>query len=155
MARAPFVGIGQTSPAVVMLPHAEMAVSSLQVREHAKAALLRVAEAVKEWPFCLRQILKGGAELTDPVSAALQSRYAILIVWRLTAPRKDAFAPQLGEISVGLFECWPVLGLIRRELKTGLKRRNTRIRECRYVSRVQPCVGWSVLASKLLMREAE
>jgi hypothetical protein len=114
-------------------------VRAKHARQHAEARLLRIVEAgierctgIGDLLECSAALGHGIGSMRHPVKrrrrgGVLRTRLRSL---RRSLPRLDTLNSQLDHVTHGLLKRWPIFGLIRCQLETGLHRCNPRIGEC-------------------------
>src|ERR1700735_1729883 len=121
------------------------------VRQHLEAIFLRVVETHVERRAGVGDALERGAALGHGVGAlrqAIERRARSLRLLARGFTRLPALGTQLRHVAQRLLESRPVLGLVGRELETGLERGNARIGQC------SPVFGTQMMMAVLEARAA-
>ena len=114
-----------TAEATGLLPCAEPC-------QHHKATLLSIIQAFVEGPGGIGELLERGCALTHDIRPHRQALNRILRTVSARARRKP-FRTLLGKVAKRALNSWPALLLLGVQLKSGMKRRDTRVTECRNV----------------------
>ena len=136
-------------------------VRAQHAREPDETAFLVIVEALIERRASVSDLLQSGAGLGHVVGALrqpLESRARLLLIAILA--RLQPLDAQLDEIPNGLLELRPVLGLVGRELESGLQCGDPRVGESGHVRNSQPVallearlvIGESPTAVKIVLR---